>query len=344
MNNSIDEKLRLWCQDQLDTQGLGKLLDFQVLSGDASSRRYFRLTCAQATYIAVIGKDQYQQFIDVAEWLMTNKLPIPQILASDQKHGYLLQSDLGDEQLYDVINDGNVNGFYRRALDLLIAFQQLPTEQFKQLPNHDADAIQDGLARFPQWFMRELLQTPLSHTEQTLWRRTEIQLLEACTQQPQKAMHFDYQSRNLMCRGDALSLIDFQDACTGPVFYDVVSLLRDSYLDWPAERIDQWRDYYAAQAIAAGILNADAPVARWFDLSSTLRHLRVLGTFARLAIRDNKPDYLDHIEQTLRHLLLATSRQSCLLDLNHWLRQHLIPLCQQQGLYPANTSANNEQD
>lgn len=332
MKKDSVEQLKQWCREQLTALQLPEFDNFEALTGDASARRYFRLFIRDASLIAVYSPGGTEVFDNMAELLDQHTLPVPRVLGRDHKRGFLLQSDLGTETLDSVIRPGNANGYYRRALDLLVNFQQLPVET---LPVHDAAAISEGLARFPQWFMRKLLKSPLSTDEQWVWRRIEVLLLEAAAQQPQRAMHFDYQSRNLMCNGDALSLIDFQDACQGPIFYDVASLLRDAYQHWPEERILSWRDYYIDQAQRAGILPFDGMSERWFDLTCALRGLRVLGTFARLARRDEKTAYLQHVPQVLQHLMHTCERQTCLADLKHLLEERVIPLCRQEKLFPA---------
>lgn len=330
MNQDTVQKLQQWCKKQLAAQE-SPIIRFEPLAGDASARRYFRLETPDKQLIAVCSPGCTESFSHIAGLLAKAHLPAPRVLAVDHQQGFLLQDDLGHEQLDDILSPANANGYYRRAIDLLINFQQLPNSS---LPLHDTEAISEGLARFPEWFMHKLLQNPFSENQQWQWRRTEILLLEAAAQQPQAAVHFDYQSRNLMCNGDALSLIDFQDACQGPVFYDVASLLRDAYQRWPEASIDSWRDYYISQAQRVGILPADGMAQRWFDLACALRGLRVLGTFARLALRDDKPNYLQYIPQVLQHLLASCERQACLTDLKYYVQEQVIPLCRQHPLIP----------
>jgi N-acetylmuramate 1-kinase len=121
-------------------------------------------------------------------------------------------------------------------------------------------------------------------------------------------VHRDYHSRNLMFMDGANpGVLDFQDAVIGPITYDLASLLRDCYIDWPAHRVHAWRESYRDALLEAGLLD-DRGVERfkrWFDLMGMQRHLKAIGIFARLNIRDGKPGYLQDIPRTLNYVTEA---------------------------------------
>ena len=118
-------------------------------------------------------------------------------------------------------------------------------------------------------------------------------------------MHRDYHSRNLMIVPENNpGVIDFQDAVIGPITYDLVSLLRDCYIEWPSARVDAWVEQYRQRLISTGVTDADsAQFRRWFDLMGLQRHLKVLGIFCRLWYRDGKVGYLADLPLTLRYAL-----------------------------------------
>ena len=146
--------------------------------------------------------------------------------------------------------------------------------------------------------------------------------------QPQVLVHRDFHSRNLMClpHGNP-GIIDFQDALAGPVGYDLVSLLKDCYIDWPRARVEHWVCSYRAQLRGErDLAGADErEFMRWFDLIGLQRHIKVLGIFARLWYRDGKRGYLSDLPRTLAYVLDAAARYGELQGFAHWLQRRVLP-------------------
>src|SRR5690606_3268327 len=143
-------------------------------------------------------------------------------------------------------------------------------------------------------------------------------LVAAALEQPQVAVHRDYHSRNLLVTESANpGVLDFQDAVLGPVTYDLVSLLRDCYVAWPAERVRAWALRYRDAAARGGIVvGRDASAfLRWFDLMGVQRHLKAVGIFARLNHRDGKPGYLKDVPRTLGYVREVAARHAELAGL-----------------------------
>src|SRR4029450_11406981 len=130
-------------------------------------------------------------------------------------------------------------------------------------------------------------------------------LITEALRQPQVFVHRDYHSRNLMViRERNPGVIDFQDALRGPIGYDLVSLLKDCYIGWPRERVEQWVSGYRNLVRSRGGPGGrdDREFLRWFDLIGLQRHIKVLGIFARLYWRDGKSGYLADLPRTLRYV------------------------------------------
>jgi hypothetical protein len=141
-------------------------------------------------------------------------------------------------------------------------------------------------------------------------------------------VHRDYHSRNLMYRpGQAPGVIDFQDAVRGPATYDLVSLLKDCYIEWPRDQVNAWVLDYATQARAVGIaLPRDRQMLlREFDLMGAQRHLKVLGIFSRLWLRDGKRGYLGDLPLTLRYLVAILPEHKELAAFSAWLHAKILP-------------------
>ena len=132
-------------------------------------------------------------------------------------------------------------------------------------------------------------------------------------------MHRDYHSKNLLRKSDgSIGIIDYQDAMAGPMTYDIASLLRDCYVDWPEENVKFWALYYKKQAQKFGLLQeeiSDATFLTWFDWTSIQRHLKALFTFSRKYLRDNNDNYLQFIPRTLRYLEEVSCRYKKLAEL-----------------------------
>jgi aminoglycoside/choline kinase family phosphotransferase len=160
---------------------------------------------------------------------------------------------------------------------------------------------------FSDWLLGEQLQWSLTDSDRQGWHQVKQTLSQAALAQPTVAVHRDYHSRNLMLDADdqgGLGVLDFQDAVKGPLTYDAVSLLRDCYVRWPDEAVNEWRRFYFLSLVEAGLQARrdwdDFVLA--FDLMGMQRHLKAAGIFARLWHRDGKAGYLADIPNTLSYL------------------------------------------
>ncbi len=132
---------------------------------------------------------------------------------------------------------------------------------------------------------------------------------------------------------DNPGIIDFQDAVIGPISYDLVSLLKDCYLRWPVEQVDGWREHYFQQLQTHNLVTASQQqFKRWFDLMGLQRHLKAIGIFARLHLRDGKSDYLNDIPRTLSYVLETCQNYPELAQFQVFLQQQLLPRYQSKSL------------
>ena len=152
-------------------------------------------------------------------------------------------------------------------------------------------------------------------------------------EQPQVFVHRDFHSRNLLLRSGALATIDFQDAVIGPLCYDLVSLLRDCYICWPPARVRSWALAYREMLLSAGrpAGDSEAEFLRWFDWIGLQRHLKVLGNFARLALRDGKPAYLADLPLVLHYIREILAVYPEFEDFHRWFDARLGPAIERQA-------------
>ncbi|MEO8804016.1 MAG: phosphotransferase, partial [Rudaea sp.] len=245
----------------------------------------------------------------------------PEVLATDLENGWVLMSDLGTRTYLPELNADTAAGLYADACAALLRMQT--AADAKGLPDYDRTRLIAEMELLPEWFIQRHLGYALSCEEWDILEAAFTRLVHSAREQPQRFVHRDFHSRNLMIvPADNPGIIDFQDAVRGPITYDLVSLLRDCYIEWPAAQVDDWAQRYRRDLVAASVTDADAEVfRRWFDWMGLQRHLKVLGIFCRLWYRDGKASYLRDLQLTLRYVLDVSDRYAEFVDLAALLRR-----------------------
>jgi aminoglycoside/choline kinase family phosphotransferase len=327
-------------------------LSLTMLNGDAGLRQYFRVN-TQPSLLAVcapVGAGMSENachFAKLSEVLRKEGVPTPQIIACNDEHNFLLIEDFGDHAFLSVLNEDSVDLLYSEASMVLLRMQQIKPKTLSSagvnLPSYDKALLRKELELFSEWFVEKHLGKALSDSEHTLLVDTFNFLESQAQAQPQVLVHRDYHSRNIMYReGGAPGVIDFQDAVWGPITYDLVSLLRDCYIKWTEEQIKRWLISYGNLAIELGLMGAiDVDKwQRWFDTMGLQRHIKVLGVFARLAIRDNKSNYLKDLALTWRYVVSIAEHYPEMRAFSQWCESELLPLVKQQSWYREEDPAN----
>jgi N-acetylmuramate 1-kinase len=298
------EDLTRWVLDDLGFAGSR----IEPASVDASFRRYFRVTRGADTYIvmdAPPGKEDLGPFLGVGRLLLGLGLNVPVVLAKDAGRGYLLLSDLGQRQYLDELGlDNTADELYADALAALGIMQTAGGATARELPHYSRALLMREMELMPEWFLRQHLRVQVSPSERAMLDQLFEMLAQGALAQPAAFVHRDYHSRNLLVtEAKNPGILDFQDAVWGPVTYDLVSLLKDCYVAWPAARVREWALGYREQLLEKGFaLNAgESEFIRWFDWMGLQRHIKVLGIFARLYYRDSKSQYLKDLPRVLRY-------------------------------------------
>ncbi|MCG6942226.1 MAG: phosphotransferase [Thiohalocapsa sp.] len=298
-------------------------------STDASFRRYWRLRHGAGTVIAVDAPPDTEDstaFVRLARAFGAIGLNVPQILAEDLERGFLLVADLGERQYLDHLDAANADRLYGDAIAALIALQAAGPQT--GLPLYDEPFLRRELGIFDQWLLDGLLALPRAEQLRPMLEISYDLLVESALAQPRVCVHRDFHSRNLMFTEQANpGILDFQDAVLGPVTYDLVSLLRDCYIDWPEARVQAWQGAYLDLALRRGILHQEhvAAFTGWFDLMGVQRHLKAAGIFARLALRDGRPDYLRYLPRTLGYVRQVCARYPALEPLADFVSGRVLP-------------------
>ena len=298
-------------------------------SGDASFRRYWRARLDGRTYVlmdAPPDAEAIERFVRIAGRLRSLGLNAPEVYAEEAAQGLLLLSDLGTRLYLDALDEDSADRLYGDALAALATIQaRAPTEG---LPLYDGPFLRREMDLFRDWLLVRQLGLELSSAEDAALARALVFLEASALEQPQVCVHRDFHSRNLLVTAPpSPGILDFQDAVVGPVTYDPVSLLRDCYIAWPRERVEDWARGYATLAVQSGILREEHEdrFITWFDLMGVQRHLKASGIFARLNIRDAKPGYLADIPRTLGYVLQVAPSYPELTGLAELIENAVLP-------------------
>lgn len=322
-------ELRTWLREGL------RFGEFELApaSADASFRRYFRVTRPGRASLIVMDappdRENVGPYLRVAEMLGEIGVHAPRVLERNAEAGFLLITDLGSlTYLRALEKGGRADALYGDAIAALVAVQVRGARYAKQLPPYDAKLLRFEMGLFQDWLLTRHLGVTLDADEASMLAQAMNLLTESALAQPRVFVHRDYHSRNLMvCPGANPGILDFQDAVYGPLTYDLVSLLRDCYIAWPAAQVREWIATYSRRAESQGLDLAgdDWQFARWFDLMCVQRHLKTSGIFCRLWYRDGKPGYLDDIPRTLGYVREAARRHAELEALVDLLDRHVLP-------------------
>lgn len=302
---------------------LSKEITTEPILGDAGLRNYYRITDKAKTYILMDCPPSYcsvQPFIDMAIFLKDNKFSAPKIFHQDIKNGFLLLEDFGTINLknYILANKELSKNTYLLMVDLLVALQQKPLPDKLQTVT-DEDLITE-LKIFVDWYVPHTYKKELSKKQLeefiNIWRS----ILKQKTVHQQSLVLRDYHVENLMYLEKEkslrkLGLLDFQDALIGSPIYDLVSLLEDARIDVPRTEALDCAEYFAQKK------NLDVEsVLIDYHILGAQRNCRILGVFARKAMRDNDEGYLQYIPRVLKYLKYDLSH-STLAPLKEWFKK-----------------------
>lgn len=324
-----EHELKKWTRQlintelQLNNAGLIVAKGWKMISGDASFRRYFRLVTGEKgedrSWILVDSrpdKEKNREFVQVLSHMKQAGVRVPAVRALDYERGYLCLSDLGDQLLLPLLNEQSVDAWYQCAQ---LCLRRVQRTLERGLPIYNESLLRTELNLFHEWFLPKYLGIELNESQQAELEACYVQLEASAVEQPRTFVHRDFHSRNLMVvdtdaepHVDSLAVIDFQDAVDGPITYDLVSLLKDCYIKWSAEQVDQWALNFLTLlqndqvAVLAEI--TEQQWLRWFDWMGLQRHIKVAGIFVRLYERDGKDGYLKDIPRVVSYILDTVTR------------------------------------
>ena len=324
-----------------------EVLSFDLIAGDASPRKYYRVVFSAASgspkrsLIAVDAphSEKNPEFLHIRQLLQQGHIRVPALIAADVEAGFLLLEDLGDDVLLPILSGHAVGAWYAMALNTLSNLAAIPVAT-SGLAQYDAAKLQTEMNLFRDWFVPELLGLVWTEEFGEVFTVFSQCLIANAVEQPRVVVHRDFHSRNLMVvRNKELAVIDFQDAVIGPITYDPVSLLKDCYVSWPRQRQIGWLLDYKGLLVREQLISAmsDDAFIVWFDLMGLQRHVKVLGIFARLCLRDGKPAYLEDLPLVLAYVVqtLAIYAPSvpAIARFAEVFDEQVLPACKTQSWY-----------
>lgn len=320
--SSREQQLQTWINQNTEFE----CNSLEIVSGDASFRRYFRFVSDNQSIIAVDAPPEHEdacKFIAVAMSYQERGLKVPKVFAYDLELGFYIQQDFGNRLFGSEVAEHNCDELYSKALANIPLIQTCLATSKGPLPAFDRELIYRELSLFADWLLDKYLGLSLSQSQSKMLNKAIDTIAETCLTQPVVGVHRDYHSRNLMLLdNDDIGLIDFQDAVLGPITYDAVSLLRDSYQNWPQAKIEKWlQDWHAKYY-------TDYPWTEfkmWFDCTGMQRQIKIAGLFARLSIRDDKQNYLQDIPRTLNYMIDAATQYPEYAELAEFILQVVLP-------------------
>jgi len=296
------DTLKAWLETFFDDA------DFVIskASDDASFRRYFRIERSNTTFIAMDApptKEDSAPFVQIATLLRNNKIHAPKIIEADLTQGFLLIEDLGSTTFLQALNHTFNLDLYKSAIDELIKIQVINPKN-QGLKQYDDKLLNTEMQLLIDWY----LDKNLNKNQQAQLHHIFKLLTDNALNSPQVFVHRDYHARNLMLSpANTLAVIDFQDAVIGSYTYDLCSLLKDAYFELKSTDIQTLLAYFYKQA---NIQINFKEFEKEFDLMGLQRHLKILGIFKRLSIRDGKHQYLEDIPLVKKYALQIANKYS----------------------------------
>ena len=309
------QKIKSWLND------LGyRDYKIEVLGGDASFRKYYRIIDGEKSYIlmdSTANKEVLYPFIEISVRLLKVQVEVPRIISQNLEQGYLLLTDLGSRHLADILSPMSVELLYMKAIDEILKIQKADTTN---LEPYDEEFLLFEMSLMQEWYLEQHLKLTLTQEEQKMLDNTLELICNEVLSQPQDVfVHRDFHSRNIMMEtGRKLVIIDYQDARKGALTYDLVSLLKDVYVHFDPKQMEKLALEFK---ILKGINVSDEQFIRWFDFTGLQRHIKILGIFSRLDIRDKKSSYIEDIPLTLQYIDEVCQKYDELKPLGEFLKR-----------------------
>lgn len=324
MNTQREQLIQTWITSVLGSDQF----ETHFLAGDASFRRYARIKLNNKKFMLMDAppeKEDCGPFVTIDEFFDAHGVRVPHIIAKDLQQGFLLLEDFGDVLLSTLLNEQTVDDYYAQSFKQLIQLQSIAGGG--HFPDYSYEKLISEMELLTDWMLPSLQIQPTAE-ESALIKRTFAILANAALAQPQVIVHRDFHSRNLMkIAGETeLGVIDFQDAVIGADTYDLISITRDAYVQWNADRVYRWfKTFYDLLPESAKQERDFEQFKKDADLMAIQRHIKILGIFVRLFERDGKSGYLKDLPRVMWYLLEESQPYAELQPFMQFIREKVMP-------------------
>ncbi len=293
-----------------------KDLEILPLAGDASQRRYYRVVHAATDTWVLMQWEPFEDstnypFLSVQNLFLTSNIQVPEVIDISPGEGLILLEDLGDltleRKFWEHQNQELILPYYKLAIDELIKIHYATASAPKDSSAFKTEFTLASLQWEMNYAYENLLlrycRLKLSHQEQDQLKSIFFDICNTLSKEPKVVCHRDYHSRNLMLKLNRMRVIDFQDARLGPVQYDLVSLLKDSYVEIAPQMAETLIGYYREQAQTYGHSFDDLEhFMNLYELQSIQRCFKACGSFSSFFNMRRDLRYLKYLRPTIRRV------------------------------------------
>lgn len=315
------ELLTQWSKEFFDDQ-----FTIEPASNDASFRCYYRINTNKKSFIAMDAppdKEDISSFLAIGKKLRQDGIRVPNLYEINTSLGFILMEDFGKTTYGDALTLNNSDELYKNALSTLVTIQK--NCHYKDISSYTSGLLFNEMSLFEDWYLNKYKKIILNSSEKNDLRKIFNMIIRSNLDQQRCFVHRDFHCRNLMLIDGEVGpgIIDFQDAVNGPISYDLVSLLKDAYFELKEDFIlDMVIRYWEAMIKARLITkNEFADFFISFEWMGVQRHLKILGIFTRLYLRDNKDQYLNNLPLVEKYLKDTTQRYQELFPLRDILNK-----------------------
>jgi len=307
---------------------IGDEIIIKPASIDASFRRYYRITTKNKSFIAMDAppeKENISPFVTIGRKMYADKIRVPRMFDIDLDKGFILLEDFGKTTYSDAFANNDPEKLYKYALKDLIKIQKKCI--YKDIPIYSPALLLNEMLLFEEWYLNKYKKITLNSSEKNDLSKIFNLIIKSNTKQEKCFVHRDFHCRNLMLIDGEIGpgIIDFQDAVIGPISYDLVSLLKDAYYELKEDVILDMAIRYWEEIIKAKLITKKefAEFFKSFEWMGVQRHLKILGIFVRLYLRDNKDQYLNNLPLVEKYLIDTSQRYQELFPLRNILNKAL---------------------
>jgi len=297
------------------------------IKGDASKRKYFRVKSKKHSYIVMdsfLEKRNFNNFLKYTKLFKNNNIKVPEIISIDNSKKILILEDFGNNLIYDKVNENNLLDIYTIAIKNIIDIQKIRN---KNISYYKKQKYFNESFLFIDWVLDKFFLLKISKKDNKKLIKSLDFLIDNINHNYNKLTHRDYHSKNIFYKNKNVAIIDYQDALYGSPLYDFVSLVNDCYRDINQNTKNKFFKIFLSELNNNNNFNFSEDEFLYnFNLISAQRHMKASGIFCRLSIRNNRDNYLQHLNRTLNYIVKATSYYDNLHIINFFANEAINTL------------------